>query len=322
MAEAGFFPGVIFYLMQWFPPELRARAISRFYISLPLSSVFMGAIAGALLNLQGRLGLSGWQWLFLLEGLPPVLLGIAFLVFLPDTAAQAAWLTSDERNWITQSVDANPSAHRSHSIAPALRDPRVWQLGLFMLLMLASSYAYTFTAPDIVQRSTHLSTTLVGFLIAGLSILGALGMLLNAKLSDRALARSASRPDATAHDRYVYILPWCFAMSLGFLLCGLSVRPLIVVPALGLIVLGYNTMQGPLWSLPASFLKDRSAAVGIAAMNMIGIFGGFLGPYWIGFAKDLTGDYQRGLITMTLPMLLAAGIMFYLRADARRRQSA
>jgi ACS family tartrate transporter-like MFS transporter len=280
----------------------------------------MGAIAGALLNLQGRLGLAGWQWLFLLEGLPPLLLGIAFLLFLPDTPAQAAWLTPDERNWITQSIDAHPSAHRSHSIGPALRDPRVWQLGIFMLLMLASSYACTFTAPEIIQRSTHLSATRVGFLIAGLSILGALGMLLNAKLSDRALARSASHPDA--NDRYAYILPWCFAMSLGFLLCGLSVRPPMVVPALGLIVLGYNTMQGPLWSLPASFLKDRSAAAGIAAMNTIGIFGGFLGPYWIGFAKDLTGDYQRGLIAMTLPMLLAAGIMFSLRADARRRRSA
>jgi ACS family tartrate transporter-like MFS transporter len=188
-----------------------------------------------------------------------------------------------------------------------------------MLLMLASSYAYTFTAPDIVQRSTHLSTTLVGFLIAGLSILGALGMLLNAKLSDRALIRSASGPHAIANDRYTYILPWCFAMSLGFLLCGLSVRPLIVVPALGLTILGYNTMQGPLWSLPASFLRDRSAAAGIAAMNMIGIFGGFLGPSWIGFAKDLTGDYQHGLLLMSLPMLLGAGIIFYLRASSHRR---
>jgi MFS transporter, ACS family, tartrate transporter len=312
MSEAGFFPGVIFYLMQWFPPELRARTISRFYISLPLSSVFMGLIAGALLDLDGRLGLRGWQWLFLVEGLPAVLLGIAFFLFLPDTPARAKWLTEDERLWIIHHVNEAPSEAAPHgdAVGHALLDPRVWQLGIFMLLMLACSYAYTFIAPDIVQRSTHFSTTVVGFIIAGLSLLGALGMLLNAMHSDR------------VHERYWHIIPCCLFVSLGFLLCGLSTRPLIVVPALGLLILAYNSMQGPLWSLPANFLKGRSAAAGIAAINMIGIIGGFLGPYFIGFAKDLTGDYQSGLRLMGLPMLFAAGIMLYLGRDARRRRLA
>jgi ACS family tartrate transporter-like MFS transporter len=309
MSEAGFFPGVIFYLMQWFPPELRARTISRFYISLPLSSVFMGLIAGALLNLDGRLGLHGWQWLFLIEGLPAVLLGIVFFLFLPDSPAQANWLTEDERLWIIQHVHKAPSeTHQVDSIGRALLDPRVWQLGLFMLLMLASSYAYTFIAPDIVQRSTHLSTTLVGFILAGLSLLGALGMLLNAMHSDR------------TQERYWHIVPWCLLVSLGFVICGISTKPFITVPSLGLLIVAYNSMQGPVWSLPANFLKGRSAAAGIAAINMIGIIGGFLGPYFIGFAKDLTGDYQSGLRLMGLPMLLGAGIMLYLRRDARGRQ--
>src|SRR5580693_723876 len=114
MSEAGFFPGVVFYLMQWFPPELRARAISRFYISLPLSSVFMGLIAGALLNLDGRFGLRGWQWLFLVEGLPAVVLGIAFFLFLPDGPAQASWLTVDERQWIVRQVSRASSETTHH----------------------------------------------------------------------------------------------------------------------------------------------------------------------------------------------------------------
>ncbi len=310
MSEAGFFPGVIFYLMQWFPPELRARAISRFYISLPLSSVFMGLIAGALLNLDGHLGLRGWQWLFLVEGLPAVLLGIAFFLFLPDSPTQAKWLTEDERLWIIRHVTQAPSkaTHQGDSVSRALLDPRVWQLGVFMLVMLASLYAYTFIAPDIVQRSTHLSTTLVGFIIAVLSLLGALGMLLNAAHSDR------------TRERYWHILPCCLLVSLGFLVCGISTKPLIAVPALGLIILAYNSMQGPLWSLPADFLKGRSAAAGIAAINMIGIMGGFLGPYFIGFAKDLTGDYQSGLRLMAIPMLFGTGIVFYLRRDAQRNQ--
>src|SRR5271156_3061538 len=100
MAEAGFFPGVVFYLSQWFPTHMRARAISRFYVSLPVSSVVMGIVAGALLDLQGKAGLAGWQWLFLIEGLPPVLLGIIFLFYLPGGPAQAKWLTEDEREWI------------------------------------------------------------------------------------------------------------------------------------------------------------------------------------------------------------------------------
>jgi ACS family tartrate transporter-like MFS transporter len=310
VSEAGFFPGVIFYLMQWFPPQLRARAISRFYISLPLSSVFMGLIAGALLNLDGHFGLRGWQWLFLVEGLPAILLGIAFFIFLPDTPAQAKWLTDDERLWIIHHVNAAPSAttHRRGSILHALLDPRVWELGTFMLFMLASLYAYTFVAPDIVQRSTHLSTTIVGFIIAGLSLLGALGMLLNAVHSDR------------TQERYLHIIPCCLLLSLGFVICGVSTRPLIAVPALGLLIVAYNAMQGPLWSLPATFLTGRSGAAGIAAINTIGITGGFLGPYFIGFAKDLTGDYQSGLRLMAVPMLVGAGIMLYLRRDARRRQ--
>jgi ACS family tartrate transporter-like MFS transporter len=174
--------------------------------------------------------------------------------------------------------------------------------------MLASSYAYTFIAPDIVQRSTHLSTTIVGFIIAGLSLLGALGMVLNAMHSDR------------TPERYWHIIPWCLLVSLGFVICGISTKPFITVPALGLLILAYNSMQGPVWSLPANFLKGRSAAAGIAAINMIGIIGGFLGPYFIGFAKDLSGDYQSGLRLMGLPMLLGAGIMLYLRRDARGRQ--
>ena len=308
MSEAGFFPGVVFYLMLWFPPELRARAISRFYISLPLSSVFMGLIAGALLNLDGHLGLRGWQWLFLVEGLPAVLLGIAFFLFLPDTPAHAKWLTEDERLWIVRQVSKAPyeAAHHGDSVGRVLLDLRVLQLGIFMLFMLASLYAYTFIAPDIVQRSTHLSTTNVGFIIAGLSLLGALGMLLNAIHSDH------------TRERYWHIIPWCLFISLGFFICGVSTKPVIVVPALGLLILAYNSMQGPLWSLPATFLKGRSAAAGIAAINMIAITGGFLGPYFIGFAKDLTGDYQRGLSLMGLPMLLGTAIMFYLRRHARR----
>lgn len=307
MAEAGFFPGVIFYLIQWFPPNLRARAVSRFYISLPLSSVSMGLIAGALLHLDGRLGLRGWQWLFLLEGLPPILLGLIYLYRLPDNPAQAPWLTPDERVWITRNVAQPPETHQPHATREALRDPRVWLLGFFMLLMLGSSYAYTFITPDLIQLSTGLGPARIGFLIAGLSLVGSIAMLLNAAHSDR------------RQERYFHVIPCALIVSAGFFLCSVSLRPIVIIPALALIIIAYSAMQGPLWAIPGSFFQGRTAAAGIATLNSIGILGGFLGPYYMGFAKDLTGSYLTGMRLMALPMLLGCAILLYLRHIANQR---
>jgi ACS family tartrate transporter-like MFS transporter len=312
MSEAGFFPGVVFYLMQWFPPELRARTISRFYISLPLSAAFMGLIAGALLNLDGQLSLRGWQWLFLIEGMPAVLLGIIFFLFLPDTPAHAKWLSEDERQWIFRNVHQNSygSAHHSESIGRALLDSRVWQIGIFELLMLMSIYGYIFIAPEFIQSITHLGITGVGFTICALSLIGVPSMLLGAMHSDHAHSRS--------QDRYQHIIPCCLVMGAALAVCGLSTSPLVVISALVFLQISYNSMQGPFWALPASFFKGRSAAAGIAAVNTLGIIGGFVGPYWMGIAKDLTGNHQHGLLTLSVPMLAAAGIMLYMRDHAHR----
>src|SRR3984957_7263264 len=154
VAEAGFFPGVIFYVAQWFPIELRARSISRFYVAWPLSIVLMGVLAGALMGLDGHLGLKGWQWLFAVEGLPAVILGIVFFFVLPDSPATARWLTDAERNAVlvrqqNRARQRSPTEHET--IGPALRDARVWLLGIFNFCMLSSAYAYSFSAPTIVQ---------------------------------------------------------------------------------------------------------------------------------------------------------------------------
>jgi len=306
-AEAGFFPGIIFYLMQWFPPEMRARTITRFYVSLPLSSVVMGALAGTLLNLQGHLGLAGWQWLFLVEALPAILLGVVFFLFLPDGPASAPWLSPEERDWMIDRVQraATTGAHQSHSIGPALRDRRVWLLGLFMFCFTASGYAYMLYGPSILQEATDLDATHIGFLLAFFNLIGAAAMLLNAMHSDR------------TGERHWHVILLCLLMAASLVLCSRSRVPYIVVPALGALILANSAMQGPLWSMPATFLYGRSAAAGIAAINTISILGGFLGPYWMGIARDLTGNYRRGLLTMAIPMLAASGIMLYLRRLAQ-----
>ena len=307
MAEAGFFPGVVFYLMQWFPPQMRARAVSRFYISLPLSSVVMGALAGALLNLNGRLGLAGWQWLFLVEGLPAILLSVAFWTLLPDGPGDAKWLTRDERTWVLEQiqVDACSGGH-THDVWRAMRDPRVLQIALVFLFMLGATYAYTFSAPTILQRLTGWNATRVGFLISLMSFLAAAGMVLNALHSDR------------RRERYWHVAIPFLVIATGYLIGGLSMTAWLAVPAFAAVVIAHSSMQGPLLAIPPTFLKGRSMAAGIAAMNTIGMLGGFIGPYWMGIAKDLTGDYQHGLLTLTLPALAAAAIVLWMGKRASR----
>lgn len=174
VAEAGFFPGVIFYLSQWFPAGERSRAVSRFYIALPLSSTIMGALAGSLLGLNGRLHLAGWQWLLLMEGLPAVLMSAVFMLMLPNSPAEAPWLSDPEREWIQGRLERERALRGGvrveHHVTAAFRDVRVWLLGLFLLCLLLAIYAYTFIAPQLVQQVTGWDMRSVGVFIAALGV--------------------------------------------------------------------------------------------------------------------------------------------------------
>ena len=304
VAEAGFFPGIIFYLTQWFPARMRARAISRFYIALPLSSVVMGGIAGALLNLDGTLGLAGWQWLFLVEGLPAVLMSMVFLRFLPDTPADAAWLSVEERDWLLRCLQAEETsaAEASHGEAlSALANKNTWLMGLFMLFMLAGLYAYTFSGPIIVRDATGFSPSGTGFIIAAIGLLQAVSMLWAASHADR------------AGERFWHIVIPCAVMAAGFLLSGLTHSALLVVPSLAAAAIAYCAMQGPLWAFASGLAGRSGAAVGIAAMNMIGMCGGFLGPYWMGRMHDLTHNYQRALMTAAIAPMICIALLYAMR---------
>jgi MFS transporter, ACS family, tartrate transporter len=306
MAEAGFFPGVIFYLAQWFPVHMRARAISRFYISLPLASVVTGAVAGLLLDLQGKAGLAGWQWLFLIEGIPPILVAIVFLIGLPSGPAEARWLTQEERQWILDRVKPrDPADVNGPNLGRVLLDPRVWHVSFLFLCALTCAYAYTFSAPAILQTLTGLSNRNVGFLVATMNLLGAPCMILNAIHSDR------------VKERYFHIAIPFLIMAAGYLIGGLSTAPWVAVPALAIASLSYFSLQGPLLALASSFLHGKSAAAGIATMNTIGILGGFFGPYWMGLVKDFTGAYQPGLLTLVIPSLIGGATVFMMRARSR-----
>jgi ACS family tartrate transporter-like MFS transporter len=313
VAEAGFFPGVIYYLTLWFPSQMRARAVSRFYIALPLSSVVMGTLAGWLLGLGGKLGLAGWQWLFLLEGLPAVLFSLVILKLLPDNPAKAPWLNEGEKWWLENQLKADAQqAHLDHQAGAleALLSPKVWMIGAFFFCALTANYGYGFSAPAILQGATGWSVTQVGLVIACFGLLGAVAMLLNGAHSDR------------TGERALHCIIPCAVMALGFVVASYATMPLLVVAALGASFVVFQSMQGPALALPTLFLSGRAAAAGIAAMNTITMFSGFVGPYWMGLMKDATGSYQAGLRGLALPCLGAAAVMFALTLSLKKHDAA
>jgi ACS family tartrate transporter-like MFS transporter len=309
-AEAGFFPGVIYYLMRWFAPEQRGRAISRFYVAYPLSSVVMGGVAGALLGLHGRLGLAGWQWLFLVEGAPALLMSVVFLTRLPETPASAAWLSSEEKAWLARGLASAEPADADHpsgrGMLHVLANPLVLAMGMVNLLYLGSGYAFTLSAPGLLDGATHLGATRVGYLVAVGGLLGALAMLGVAWSSDR-----------TGERHFHLAVPLALGAT-GYAIMSLWRTPLAMTGAYLLTAIAQAGSAAVFWLIPSDALRNRSAAVGVAAINGIGMIGSFSAPFIWGVLKDRTGDFEAGLRCLPVLLLLAAGIVLMLRFSQRR----
>jgi len=309
ISEAGFFPGVIYYLTLWFPASMRARAVSRFYVALPLSTVVMGALAGWLMGLQGKLGLAGWQWLFLLEGLPAILFSFVILAALPDGPENVRWLTAAEKSWLQHQLEAD----RAHAqigdeagVLQALLSPKVWMIGLFFLSALTCNYGFYFSGPAILQAASGWSIGSVGFLMSCFGLCGAAAMLFGGSSSDR------------TGDRALHCIVPCCVMGAGYFVASYGRPGWLVVLALGVSFAAFMALQAPALAVPTQFLAGRAAAAGIAAMNTITMFSGFIGPYWMGRTRDATGSYNLGLRGLIVPSLLAATVMFLLTRSLAR----
>ena len=311
VAEAGFFPGVVYYLTLWFPARSRSRAISRFYIAFPLASVVMGSLAGWLMGLDGLLGLAGWQWLFLLEGAPAALFSFVILRMLPDSVNEAPWLTIEEKSWLKKQLEIDGhQAHLGHSAGAlrALLSLKVWMIGAFFFFTLLCGYAFNFSAPAILQTATGWNVAQVGYLIAAFGLAGAVSMLVNSAHSD------------WTGERAMHCIVPSLIMGVAFLVAGSTRIPWLVVLSLGVSFVAYTSILCPGVSIPTQFLAGPAAAAGIAAMNTITMFSGFVGPYVMGLLKDATGSYEAGLRGMLIPSLVAAAIMYALtRSLARPR---
>ncbi len=304
VVEAGFFPGVILYLTHWFPAAERARAAARFMTAIPISGVLGGPVSGALLALDGRGGLAGWQWLFLLEGLPSVLLGLAVFRYLPDRPAEARWLPPEERAWlVTRLAAEQAAAARPATVAlgRALASPLVWRLGALYFLIVAGLYGQGLWLPQLIKGRAALSDLGVGFLAAVPALAAAAAMVVVAAHSDR------------TGERPLHVAGALAAGAAGFALAAPAAgAPVLATLALSLAAAGFTSALGPFWSLPPMFLRGTAAAAGIALINALGNAAGFVSPYLVGLVKDATGSFAGALLAFALFMAegaaLAAGV--------------
>lgn len=312
VAEAGFFPGMILYLTYWFPSHARGRAVARFMTATAIAGAVGSPISGLLLEMDGIGGLGGWQWLFLIEGIPAVVLGIITLVYLPDGPHKANWLSADEKKWISNTLERErkeTASHGDHSIGAALRSGRVWTFALIYFGVIMSFYGITFWLPQIVKAFSGATDLLVG-LITALPWIGAtIGMILISR-----------RSDATG-ERRRHVAFSAVAGAVGLVAAGLLQHPGLELAALSLAAAGIWGTLGPFWALSSETLAGTGAAAGIALINSVGNLGGFLGPYLIGWIRTRTDSFAIALIVLAMFPLIGAAITLWSRHSISRLRS-
>jgi ACS family tartrate transporter-like MFS transporter len=284
-AEAGFFPGIILYLSYWFPAHRRAAITALFMAAVPISGVLGSPLSSALLGLHGIVGLKGWQWLFIIEAIPAVILGVVVLFYMTDRPEKAKWLAPDERSWLVEAMNAeraNKAAKSQHSIWRGLADIRVLTLALIYFGTSAGLYTLGIWAPQII-KSFGLSNMQVGLLNAVPPAAAVIAMYLWSWHSDQ------------KNERTWHVVIACLVAAAGLALAGVSSTVVSVIAALTLVNVGVSSAKPPLWSMPTLFLSGPAAAAGIATINSIGNLGGFVGPAMIGWIKQRTGSFEGGL---------------------------
>lgn len=306
-AEAGFFPGVVYYLSHWYPEGQRARAIAAFMTAVPVSGVIGGPLSGALLTLNGLFGLAGWQWLFVAEGIPAILLGVIVLFYLTDRPEAADWLSSAEKHWLVSSLAVERSFRDGKhpvGVFAALTNPTIWHLGIIFLFAAIGFYGYSFWAPLVVKSFTGSSDFGVGVILGAISAVTIVTMMLTSAHSDQ------------TDERPLHVAISLLISGAGFFGCALLREPMLGLVFLALVPIGHCASYGPFWSMPSRFLTGAPAAAGIAFVVTIANVGGLIGPTIIGAMKDQYGTYVPAFI-----LLGGCGIFAALLAMGLRRVS-
>jgi ACS family tartrate transporter-like MFS transporter len=286
VAEAGFYPGVILYLTYWFPDKERARAVALFATGTVIAGIVGSPLSGAILELNGLGGLEGWQWLFLMEGLPAVLIGLVVIFVLPDHPGKARWLSSVEKAWIQSRLDEDAvhSKGRAHfRLSEVFMSGRIWLLCLVYFLLTLGIYGYEMWLPSIIKEFSGLNYSIVGLINAIPYFVAIIAMLIIGYNSDR------------TGERRWHVAGTAFAAAAGFCFSAYLRNPYLALMSLMIALVGLKSAMGPFWALSTTFLSGTAAAGGIALINSVGNLGGFVGPTLVGVINDWTGSIVMSL---------------------------
>jgi ACS family tartrate transporter-like MFS transporter len=309
-AEAGYFPCALYCVSQWFPPAHRGRATSRFYCFGGVSSVVMGTLSGWLLTLDGTIGLRGWQWLFLVEGLPAFLLGLLILRYLPDNPARAGWLTPAERDWLAvenaRELERLGVPH-DHNILAALRDWRVLQLAVVGLLTVGVYNTFKLFEPQLLAAGTGLDTLRIGYLVSVAGLVQVVGMIASGWHSDR------------QGHRFAHLLGGCLGAGSAFLVMAYAPTSAVLLVAYYGMMLFFPAVTLSTLVLTSEIVPRRAVGVSVAAVNTLSQLGAFVGPWLVGISKDATGGYHLAQTLLPVGFFLSVAIVLNVRRELRAR---
>jgi MFS transporter, ACS family, tartrate transporter len=297
LAEAGFFPGLILYFTYWFPHYHHARIISGFLVALPIAVAAGAPMSTAILSLDGWLGLRGWQHMYILEGIPTVLIGILVLFVLTDKPEQAKFLTAEEKSWLASQLAAERTAKdavQKISLMQSFFNPKVMLLSLNYIGIVTASLGMLIFIPQIIKSLGVTSNMTVGWLTMIPYLCAAVSLVVWGHVSDRMKERR-------------WNLFWtCVLSTAGLVIAGLTMGTWWALVGMTIAACGFYGSKGPFWAMPPMFLTGPAAAAAIAWINSIGNLGGFFGPWYVGFMKDATGSYAGGLYGLALFGFIAA----------------
>jgi ACS family tartrate transporter-like MFS transporter len=311
-AEAGFFPGILLYLTWWFPSAYRARIISMFMAAAPFAVVIGSPISGFVLRMDGIAGLHGWQWLFILEAVPSVVLGVFVLVYLIDRPDQARWLKPAERTWLAERLAFERQEREKvvkWGIWQAMSHPLMLALTLAYTGAAVTNYGLSLWTPQIVNAFGSLSTVEVGFISALPYLCATIGMIVWNRHSDK------------TRERRWHVACAALLTAVGFAGCTVLTAPTLIVGSLCIAAVGSFSLVSSFWTLPAAFLSGTAAAVGFAMINAVGSgIGGFAGPYVIGLLRDRTGSFSMALLPIAIAPVITALIVLIVTRRGMTRQ--
>jgi MFS transporter, ACS family, tartrate transporter len=308
-AEAGFFPGIVLYFTYWFPARHHARIVSGFLIGLPIAVAAGAPVSTALLGLDGVLGLRGWQWMYIAEGVPTILIGIVTLFVLTDRPEQAKFLTPQEKTWLAATLQAERRAKeavRTFSLWQGMFNPKVLLLALNYFGIVVASLGVLIFVPQMIKSLGDLSNMTVGWLTMIPYITGGIGLVVWGRISDR------------MNERRWNLLAACVVSTVGLIIAGMTMGTWWALVGLSIATFGFYGSKGPFWSMPPMFLTGTAAAACIAWINSIGNLGGFFGPWYVGVVRDMTGSYAGGLYGLAFLCLMSSFVCaFFLHIPNR-----